>query len=64
MSDECKVLHNARSGQFHPRAKLTDREVELIRFLHENLGLGYAKLAAKFEISKTQAARICRYQQR
>lgn len=49
-----------RIGESHPRAKLTDHEVDLIRELHEGekgpdgkvTRLGYKRIAAKFEISK------------
>lgn len=44
-------------GEAHGRAKITDREVELIRELHER-GLGYRKLAFKFEISRSHVRRI------
>jgi hypothetical protein len=56
--------HNAPNGQFHPRAVLTDQQVERIRYLHEEIGLGYRKLSKLFEVSRTQIARICRYEQR
>lgn len=47
-----------RIGEDHPRAKLTDHEVELIRQMHES-GLSYRKIAEKFEISHGQAWFIC-----
>lgn len=37
-----------RIGQDHPRAKLTDRDVDQIFELHA-LGLGYARIAGKFD---------------
>ena len=58
------MMHNAHKGQFHPRAVLTDQQVELMRRLHEVDGWSYAKLVEKFDISKTQVGRICRYEQR
>jgi len=39
-----------RIGESHPRARLTDHEIDLIRELHEE-GLGYKKIAVKFETS-------------
>lgn len=48
-------------GQNHPLAKLTDHEVELIRYLHEHDGWGYRRLARVFEVSKAQIRRICGY---
>lgn len=41
--------------------KLSDHEVELIRYLHEVEGWGYRRLAKKFEVSKTHIRRICAY---
>ena len=45
-------------GETHPRAKLTDREVELIRELYgqpdeQGRAYGYRRLAAMFEVSKS-----------
>ena len=40
-----------RVGESHPGAKLTDRDIDLIRQLHDE-GLGYTEIAVKFEISK------------
>lgn len=54
----------SRRGETHQRAKLTDRDVELIRQLYESGAMGCQKLANKFEISKRQIQRIVRYQQR
>lgn len=47
-----------RIGQDHQRAKLTNREVELLLGLREQ-GWGYRRLAEKFEISKAHTRRIC-----
>lgn len=47
-----------RVGQDHQNAKLTDAEVELLLEFREQ-GLGYKRLALKFEISKAQVRRIC-----
>lgn len=47
-----------KSGQEHHNAKLTDREVELIREIHERGEMGYARLAAKFEVSKSAIQHI------
>jgi DNA invertase Pin-like site-specific DNA recombinase len=52
-----------RVGEDHPRAKITNRDVELIRRLHEE-GMPYRELAQKFEISRMQAWRICSYRER
>jgi len=52
-----------RIGEDHPRAELTDAEVERIRELHEE-GMSYAVLAEKFEQTKGAIAKICRYERR
>ena len=46
-----------RVGDSHHNARLTDGDVELLRELHEQ-GWGYRKLAAKFEVSKSQVRNI------
>jgi DNA invertase Pin-like site-specific DNA recombinase len=52
-----------RVGQDHQRAKLTDRDVELIRSLHED-GMSYSRLAKKFEVAKSTVQDICTYRRR
>lgn len=52
-----------RVGDSHPKAKLTEHEVELIRKLHSD-GLTYATLAEKFEASIRVIGAICRYERR
>lgn len=54
----------ALRGENHPRAKICDKDVELLRVLHEQHGLGYKPLAAKFEISVRQVRDICHYRRR
>lgn len=39
-----------RVGETHHRAKLSDHDIDLIRELHEE-GLGYRRIAEKFEVS-------------
>lgn len=39
-----------RVGESHPRAKLSDREVEQMFELHEKYGLGYRALARKWDL--------------
>jgi ribosome-binding protein aMBF1 (putative translation factor) len=48
----------------HPKATLSDREVDLIRSLREVDGWSYGQLAAKFEVSKGSVVRICKYRSR
>lgn len=47
-----------RIGEDHGRAKLSDAEVELLLRLRRE-GWGYRRLAAKFEICRSAAKRIC-----
>lgn len=44
-------------GERHPKAKLTDREVDQLREMAE-AGWSYGQLAVKFEISKSGVQRI------
>ena len=53
-----------RVGEDHPRAKLTDEEVERMRTLHEKERIGYKRLARMFELSRRTVAKICRYEMR
>jgi hypothetical protein len=52
----------SRVGESHHRARLTQHDVDLIRDLHEDYGLGYGRLAAKFGVCKETIARVCRYE--
>ncbi len=52
-----------RIGEGHPRARLTDGDVEMIRALGEE-GVRYRLIAEKFEITKWMVGRICRYERR
>lgn len=58
--------HGLRIGDDHPRAKLTDREVDHLLELRESDPefWSYARLAEAFDISKSQAGNICRGSQR
>lgn len=53
-----------RVGETHPRARLTDADVDLIRELREDHGLTYQQLADKFDVSKSLIRYICKYQRR
>lgn len=53
-----------RIGEDHQNAKLTDRDIDLIRHLHEKDGLSYNTLAEKFDVGKSTIAMICRYERR
>ena len=52
-----------KTGQKHHRAKLTDRDVELIRQLHEE-GMTYDTISRKFEVSRSLVGCICRFERR
>ena len=47
-----------RVGESHPRAVLSDHEVELMLELRED-GYSYGWLAKKFEVHKQTVAKIC-----
>lgn len=53
-----------RVGESHPRAVLTDSQVDMMRELHEELGMGYRRLAAMFKVSKRTVRDICAYKRR
>lgn len=50
-------------GEAHPRARLTDHEVELIRQLREQ-GMSLNQLAEKFDSYKSTIKGICDYKRR
>lgn len=52
-----------RRGDEHPRAVLTDTEVDLVRELHD-AGWSYALLAEKFDVTKSAIAGICQCRRR
>ena len=54
---------NYTSGEKHPRSKMTDHEVELVREL-KDAGLTYIEIAQKFEVSKSCIAGICQCRRR
>lgn len=59
-----KVAHVYRGcGQNHPKAVLTDHEVELLRRLRDE-GWTYGQLVRKFEIPKATVAALCKYRTR
>ena len=53
-----------RIGESHPRARLSDTDVSLIRTLHEEHQLGYGTLAEKFGVAKSTVQDICTYRTR
>jgi DNA invertase Pin-like site-specific DNA recombinase len=53
-----------RIGECHPKAKLTDDDVRLMRELRERYGMSYGKIAEKFECSLWTVREIVNYQTR
>lgn len=53
-----------RVGETHHRAKLTDAQVDEMRDLHEDDGVGYRTLAKRFNVSKSTVRDICNYRTR
>lgn len=49
-----------RVGEDHPRAKLTNHDVELILELRENYKLSYGVIAHKFDVAKDTVVKICK----
>ncbi len=52
-----------RVGESHPRAKASADDVRLMRALHEE-GIGYGRIAEKFELPKSTVQYICSEQSR
>ncbi len=50
-------------GENHPKARLTDHEVELVRSLRDQ-GWSYGKIALKMETPKTTIVDICLFNSR
>lgn len=61
--ERAKSCKHLGKGQNHPKAKLTDREVELLRQMAED-GVPQSELVAKFEVSKSLVSMIVRYLRR
>lgn len=51
------------TGENHPKAKLTNHEVELVRSLKSE-GWSYGEIAKKMEVGKTTVIDICMYRTR
>ncbi len=52
------------AGETHPKAKLTDAEVDLMRSLYEDDGISLGTLSVVFETPKDTVRRICNYERR
>lgn len=53
-----------RVGERHFRARLSDADVQLVRALHEEHGLGYKALSKKFDQPRITIRDICAYRRR
>lgn len=51
-------------GEFHHNARLSDAQVDRIRELHEDEGLGYKRIAKLLGISRNTVHGICVYKRR
>ena len=56
--------HNWKRGEEHPKAKLSDDDVQLMRELHDDYGISVAEIARKFDVSYWTARDICKYRTR
>jgi transposase len=56
-------LNTLRRGESHPKAVLTDHEVELVRRLRSD-GMSFGNIAAKFDIGKSTVRDMCAYRTR
>jgi hypothetical protein len=52
---------DGRIGQRHWRARLSDGDVQLVRTLHQEHGLGYTALSRKFDQPRATIRDICKY---
>jgi hypothetical protein len=52
------------SGEFHPRAKLTDKEVDVLRRRYLEGGVTHRQLARLFGVSRAQVFRLLHQEQR
>jgi len=56
--------HRWRSGERHPKARISDHDVDLMRDLHEEHGLSIPEIASKFHCPYDTAYDICKYRSR
>jgi DNA-binding CsgD family transcriptional regulator len=52
------------AGELHPRAVLTDRDVELMRELWESRACTQPELARQFEVSRSMVWKVVNYRRR
>jgi hypothetical protein len=53
------ICTGRRRGEAHPKAKLSDLDVEMMCYLHDVEGLGFKRLAKKFGCHRNTARQIC-----
>ena len=53
-----------RIGEDHPKAELTNEQVDRMRDLREDFGMTYTQLAAMYNVTKRSVAAICQYKRR
>ena len=58
------LVRQGRVGESHPRAKLSDAQVDELRALREDRGWTLEALAQQFGITRSAVCRICRYTRR
>jgi len=53
-----------RIGATHHNATIPEETVQRIRYLHEEEGVGYRRLARMFNLRRDTVVKICRYERR
>lgn len=53
-----------RIGEGHPRAKLSDEQIDQIRELHEDDSKSYGYISMRFNVSKVFVQMVCTYRRR
>lgn len=65
---EAKVIalneRGFRIGATHHNATIPEETVQRIRYLHEEEGIGYRRLARMFNLRRDTVVKICRYERR
>lgn len=64
MKTDPKNTKGLRRGENHPKANLTDHEVELVRNMREQEKMSYGAISQKMETPKSTIIDICSYNTR
>ena len=56
--------HGHRIGETHHNATIPEEIVQRLRYLHEEEGIGYRRLARMFNLRRDTVIKICRYERR